>query len=304
MDRDGVHSTRSNLLWTGDGQPELRNPERVCRQRELYARHITALAGLSPDSGIGKEIAVAFSAIPREDFVGPPPWMIVLPEGHVVTRSEDPRDLYQDVLVPLRGGKGLNNGQPSLHAMCFGALAPHKGEHAIHVGAGTGYYTAMLAMLVGKTGRVDAYEIEPELTLQAKSNLAMLPQVLVHGVSGARGPLPECDVLYVSAAAAEPVAVWLDSLHPGGRLLFPLEPEGGAGQMLLITKAPDGTYPARFLCGVQFVPCIGAQDHDAISALEAAFHKGAWDEVRHLYRNNQPDETCWCAGHGWWLSTK
>jgi protein-L-isoaspartate(D-aspartate) O-methyltransferase len=253
---------------------------------------------------MGSEIAAALASIPRERFVEPPPWRIVSPDGYSEAVSDDPAVLYQDVLVPLGAGRGLNNGQPSLHALCLEALAPKKGESAVHVGAGTGYYTTVLAMLVGEVGRVDAYEIEPELARRAAANLAVFPQVAVHGRSGAEGPLPGCDVLYVNAAAAEPLAVWLDALHPEGRLLFPLGPQGDVGEMLLVTRRADGTYPARFLCGVQFVSCVGAQDEQAARALAAAFRRGNWSNVRCLYRNDHPDDSCWCAGRGWWLSTR
>ena len=273
-------------------------------KRHLFARHITALAGLSPDYGMGQEIATAFESISREKFVGPPPWSVVGRDGYSHTPSDDPTILYQDVLVSLEADKGLNNGQPSLHALCLNALAPKKGERAVHVGAGTGYYTALLGALIGKSGRVDAYEIEPDLARQAAANLAEFPQIAVHGRSGVEAPLPCCDVLYVSAAAAEPLAIWLNALRPEGRLLFPLEPQGEPGQMLLITRREEGSYSARFLCGVQFVPCIGAQDLRAVGALEAAFRKGNANQVKSLFRNDEPDESCWCAGRGWWLSTR
>jgi protein-L-isoaspartate(D-aspartate) O-methyltransferase len=274
------------------------------RQRHLYARNITASAGLSPDAGLGREIAAALESIPRERFVGPPLWSVVGRDGASQTPSDDPAVLYQDVLVSLDADKGLNNGQPSLHAMCLNALAPRKGERAVHVGAGSGYYTAVLAALVGESGRVDAYEIEPDLARHATANLAQYPQVVVHDRSGVEAPLPCCDALYVSAAAAEPLAVWLDALRLGGRLLFPLEPEAEAGQMLLITRREDGLYSARFLCGVQFVACKGAQDPHAADALKAAFRKGNASQVRTLFLDHEPDESCWCAGRGWWLSTR
>ncbi len=218
--------------------------------------------------------------------------------------SDDPALLYQDVMVSLGVGRGLNNGQPSLHAMCLEALAPKKGESAVHVGAGSGYYTAILAALVGESGHVDAYEIEPELAKRAAANLAGFPQVEVHCRSGTEAPLPNCDLLYVNAAAAEPLAVWLDALNINGRLLFPLEPQNDSGAMLLITKWENETYPARFLCGVEFVPCIGAQEEKAVWALETAFRHGNWHQVRQLHCNNHPDESCWCAGDGWWLSAR
>ena len=124
----------------------------------------------------------------------------------------------------------------------------------------------------------------------------------IHARSGAEAPIPECDVLYVSAASAEPLGVWLDALHCEGRLLFPLEPEGEGGQMLLVTRYSDQSYGARFICGVQFVSCIGTQNPHASSALAAAFKRGHFSAVRSLHRNDAPDESCWHAGRGWWLS--
>jgi protein-L-isoaspartate(D-aspartate) O-methyltransferase len=299
MDCRGAHGHPA-----GAGESQESRENRLQAFRSSYAEEITALAGLASGAGLQSEMAAAFASLRREKFVGPPPWKVLSPSGYVEAISGDPAVLYQDVLFPLGAGWGLNNGQPSLHARCLAALEPGKGEHAVHVGAGTGYYTAVLAMLVGEAGRVDAYEVEPRLARRAEANLAEFPQIAVHARSGAEGPLPGCDLLYVNAAAAEPLAVWLDALRPGGRLLFPLEPEGEAGEMLLVTRKADGTYPARFLCGVLFVSCAGAQDAQAARALRAAFCKGDWSRVRSLRRNDQPDDSCWCAGRGWWLSTR
>ena len=271
--------------------------------RRAYAHQISALAGIDPENTVGRAITAALEAVPRERFLGPPPWRIISPEAQHQSFSDNIQDIYTDVLVSLDVGKGLNNGQPSLHAACLYALAPQEGERCVHVGAGTGYYTALLASLVGESGQVDAFEIDPELAGRAAADLKGFAQVQTHARSGAEAPLPECDVLYVSAASAEPLGVWLDALRYGGRLLFPLEPEGEGGQMLLVTKHAEGCYGARFICGVQFVSCIGAQSPEATRALIAAFRRGDSKLVRRLYRNDVPDETCWCSGKRWWLST-
>lgn len=299
-----MECNEAHPIHTQPARTEESQRERLKALRRSYAERITHLAGLAPDSVMAREIAGALESIPREKYVKSPPWRIVSPDGGTQTISDDPAVLYQDVLVPLGAGRGLNNGQPSLHANCLNALGVGRGESVVHVGAGTGYYTAVLAMLVGETGRVEAYEIEPEFAGQATQNLAGFSQVAVHCRSGAEGPLPDCDVLYVNAAAVEPLVVWLDALRPEGRLLFPLAPEGENGQMLLVTRRADGTYPARFLCGVQFVPCAGAQDAKASRALEAAFRKGNWNRVTQMFRDTVPDESCWFAGRGWWLSTR
>jgi protein-L-isoaspartate(D-aspartate) O-methyltransferase len=272
--------------------------ERIRAHRIFFANLVTANAGIPP----GSEIAAAFASTPREKFVGPPPWKIFTPVGYVETFSDDPALLYQDVVVSL-GSKGpLNNGQPTLHAYCLATLALKEGERLIHVGAGAGYYTALVAKLVGGTGAVDAYEVEPDLAHRASDNLTEFSNVTVHSHSGAEGPLPECDVIYVNAGATDPMAVWLDALRPNGRLLFPLTSGSGSGAMLLVTKH-EGAFAARFLVQAQFVPCIGARNEETAKKLAKAFRGTRWTRVKTLHRDNTPDDTCWFSGEGWWLST-
>jgi protein-L-isoaspartate(D-aspartate) O-methyltransferase len=273
--------------------------ERIQAHRLFFANLIAANAGIPP----GSELAAAFASTPREQFVGPPPWRVFTRAGYIETLSDDPAFLYQDVVVSLGSKESLNNGQPSLHAVCIAALAPKKGERVIHIGAGSGYYTTLLAKLVGETGAVDAYEIEPELAQRAQRNLADLPYVKIHLRSGAEGQLPDCDVLYVNAGATHPLSIWLDALRPNGRLIVPLTPAEGYGAMLLVTKQQNGGYAARFLLQAQFVPCIGARDEVVAQKLAKAFLNSSWSKVKSLHRNDAPDSSCWCSGSGWWLST-
>jgi protein-L-isoaspartate(D-aspartate) O-methyltransferase len=273
--------------------------ERTLAHRLFFAKLVTANVGLAP----GSEIEAAFGSTPREQFVGPPPWRVFTRSGYLES-PDDPTLLYQDVVVSLGGEGPFNNGQPTLHAYCIAALEVKHGERVVHVGAGTGYYTTILAKLVGETGTVDAYEIVPEFAQRAVSNLVEFSYVTVHARSGAEGPLPACDVLYVNAGATEPVEVWLDALRPGGRLLFPMTPADGTGAMLLVTKKEEGGFAARFLMQVQFVPCIGARNETTALRLGEAFRGGNWNKVKSLRRNEPLDESCWVAGEGWWLSTK
>jgi len=273
--------------------------DRMDACRKFFADLVTAHAGVAADS----ELTAAFASTPREQFVGKPPWRVFTSTGYISTPSDDPAFLYQDVVVSLGGRGGLNNGQPSLHALCLAALAPQKGETVVHVGAGTGYYSTLLAKLVGQVGSVIAYEIDGELAQRAVANLLGFPQVTVHLQSGAEGPIPECDVLYVNAGATSPLPVWLDALRPSGRLLFPLTGEEGSGGMLLVTKHGDDSFAARFLCQVQFVPCEGARDESTTRKLSAAFRRGSWSRVKELHRGDAPRENCWYSGAGWWLST-
>ena len=274
--------------------------DRMQAHRIFFARLVTANAGIAP----GSELEAALATTPREDFVGPPPWKIFTRSGYVESPADDPALLYQDVVVSLGSEGPFNNGQPTLHAFCLAALDPKRGERVVHVGAGTGYYTTLLAKLVGATGAVDAYEIEQEFAQRAAKKLVEFPHVTVHNRSGAEGPLSSCDVLYVNAGATGPQNVWLDALRPNGRLLFPMTPAEGAGAMLLITKQRDEGFAARFLLQAQFVPCTGARDETREQKLSGAFRNGGWVNVKSLHRNSAVDESCWFAGDGWWLSTQ
>jgi protein-L-isoaspartate(D-aspartate) O-methyltransferase len=113
-----------------------------------------------------------------------------------------------------------------------------------------------------------------------------------------------CAVLYVNAGATAPLAVWLDALEPGGRLLFPLTADEGGGAMLLITRTDGAAWAARFLFQAQFVDCAGARDEAEEQRLAEAFRNRNWRKVQSLYRNDGPDGSCWVAGRGWWLSTE
>jgi protein-L-isoaspartate(D-aspartate) O-methyltransferase len=269
--------------------------ERLEAHRLFFARLVTAKAGIAP----GSELAKAFASTPREHFVGPPPWKVSTVSGYIETPTDDPAFLYQDIVVALGTEGPLNNGEPTLHASCLSTLALKHGETVVHVGAGTGYYTTLLAKLVGEGGAVDAYEIDTALAKRASANLAKLPHVAVHNRSGSEGPLPECDVLYVSAGATAPLPIWLDALKAGGRLLFPLTPGEGFGAMLLITRHSEKGYRARFL-----FPCIGARNEDEGRRIAEAFRTNDWREVNSLHRNDSPGDSCWCSGFGWWLSTE
>jgi protein-L-isoaspartate(D-aspartate) O-methyltransferase len=272
--------------------------------RAHYAQRVTA--GIA-DGEVRRALLDAFARVPRESFLGPPPWRVYSPHGHIATLESDPRELYHDALVVLSAEQGINNGQPSLHARCLAAVRPWPGERAVHVGAGTGYYSALLAELVGPSGQVHAYEIDPVLAERAALALADWPNVSVHAESAFAAPLPSADVLYVNAGASHPPDEWLAALRPGGRLIFPLTGDDGGGVMLLIEhprRALRGQHDrACVVAHVQFIGCSGARDALQAERLSHAFARGGVEWVRSLRRGTPPDASCWCAGADWWLST-
>jgi protein-L-isoaspartate(D-aspartate) O-methyltransferase len=268
-------------------------------KRRAYAAEITRRAGVSDP-----RIEAAFAAVPREDFAGPPPWRIGSGGVFGLSSSDDPARLYEDVLVAIDARRGINNGQPSLHAKAINALGVSEGETIAQIGAGAGYYTAILATLVGPKGRVIAYEIEPDIAERAAANLATYPQVEVRASSGVER-LPFADAIYVNAAASHPLRAWLDALKPGGRLVFPLQAAGSSGAMAFVTRPERGdAWPARLFWGVVFIPCEGAQDAEMGRKLDQAFRPGGAERVRSLRFGGAPSETDWVRGDGWALSTE
>jgi protein-L-isoaspartate(D-aspartate) O-methyltransferase len=269
------------------------------KYRSFYAKLICAAAELDDP-----RIEEAFRSVKREPFAGPGPWWLNLgAHRYVQTPDDDPAFLYQNLLLALDRERGINIGVPSAHACWLGASNIKETETVVQVGAGSGYYTAILAHLVGEGGRVCAYEIDEGLAARACENLRDVRQVELRTQSGVTADLPPADLIYVCAGAAQPSRTWLDALRPKGRLLFPLAPQDVLGGMLLITRPDQGSaWPAKFVGRAAFIGCVGLQDEEAGRRLTEAFSK-AWDSVRSLRLDGSPDDSCWFAGDGWWLST-
>lgn len=254
----------------------------------------------------------AFATVPREHFVGPGPWRVLSPMNvaeYWTTEDADPRHVYHDVLVAIDERRRLNNGQPSLWAFLYDQLGLTAGAHVVHVGAGTGYYSAVLVEIVGASGRVTAIEIDPALAEQARDNLSLAwPQATVFPADGfAFRPDRPADAIVVNAGVTHFSPAWLDSLAAeNGRLLVPLTDSERWGGFLMITRHAGEMqrYPARFVCRTGIIPCAGGRDPEAEARLRTALVTAPLAAVRSLRRApEEPDATCWLAGDGWWLST-
>jgi protein-L-isoaspartate(D-aspartate) O-methyltransferase len=272
--------------------------DRLAACRQFYAKMAAAGGGQ-----MREELEHVFEIVPREYFLGAGPWLAIsiLSGMFVATPTDDPIHVYQNVLFALDRLKKINNGEPFLHGQLLGALAPARGNVALHIGCGTGYYTAILAHLVGPSGKVIAYEIEPELGRRAVENLKPWSNVEVRLASGVLAELPRCDAIYVNAGATRPVDGWLDALNEGGRLLFPLVGTNGAGLTLLVTRLRDSlTVRVIGYCG--FVPCRDAFETVEAANVTAVFRSGDLWKARSLVRNDNPDDGAILTGKGWWLS--
>lgn len=116
--------------------------------RTFFAK-LMAAASNSDDPRLER----VFGLVPRHAFLPPGPWKIRLNNRYYETPSDDPAYIYQNNLVALDAGKGINNGEPFLHAAWIGATNPCPGDTICHIGAGSGFYTAILSVLASPGGK-------------------------------------------------------------------------------------------------------------------------------------------------------
>ncbi len=273
-------------------------PDPVAAARRFYAEDLRFKTRMTSPA-----LFAAFATVPRERFAGPGPWRIQTWGEFWTTEDRDPRQVYHDTLIALDETKRINNGQPSLWAYYFDRLGVREGDHVLHLGCGTGYYTAILAELAGAQGRVVAVEIDEALAERARAALAPWPQVTVLCADGTHGPFKPADAIVASAGATHPPAVWLDAVKPGGKLLFPLTANEGLGIMAQLTRVSETRFDARLHGGVGFIEFQGARDAEMGQRLAEALRHGHSDEVKSLRSDaHEQDESCWLHGAGWCFS--
>jgi len=272
--------------------------------RQYYAEELRAVSNIQSEA-----LVQAFAKVPREHFLGPGPWHVRSPgsDGYWTTKDADPQRLYHNILVAIDTSRQLNNGHPSFLAFLIDALELKKCEHVVHVGCGTGYYTAIMAEVVSADGHITAVEVDSDLASLARTNLSYLPHVRVLAGDGGNLDPGPCDAILVNAGATHPRTIWLDSLRPGARLLLPLtaadeESVGGGGHVLIVKRHDEGL-AARFISEVGIFPCLGARDSQLNEKLKEAFKRGDAKSVRSLRRDpRDADGSCWLHGEQFCLS--
>lgn len=264
--------------------------------RSFYAKQMAA-ASRSTDPRLER----VFAMVPREAFLPPPPWHVRIGDNFVETPGTDPFYLYQNSLIVLDAGKGINNGEPFLHAGWIGAVAPQPGETVVHIGAGMGYYTAILSMLVLEGGIVTAVEIDGSLASVAARNLKPFENATVINADAVETALPDADIVYVNAGVVAPPLSWLLALKPGGRLIFPWRPAHEIGIAMLATRMAGG-FRVTPLSRAWFIPCVGASDERA--GTRRPSFRAAW-KSRSIVLDTEraSDETATAIYPGLWFSS-
>ena len=184
--------------------------------------------------------------VPRESFV---------PEEYLGLA-------FADIEIPI--GLNVNAGQtmlsPKLEGRILQALNVQKTHHVLHIGTGSGYFTALLASLAK---HVVSIEIEAEISTQAAKNLAKnniqnvtldvtlnVTLEVADGVFGRPGFEHYDIIVYTGSSPVEPTGV-RQQLNIGG-VLFIVLGEAPAMQATLIQRVSE----FGFRQDVLFETCI------------------------------------------------
>ncbi len=190
-------------------------------------------------------VLAAMLEIPREVFVPP----------------ERRADAYEDRPLPI--GSAQTISQPFIVGRMLELCAIQPTDHALEIGTGTGYQSAVLSRLTASVVTIERHE---DLATAARENLARLAitNVEVRVGDGTLGAVDRApfDVIIVAAGGPSVPPALCAQLAMGGRLVGPF---GDRAQQRLArvtriatTGRPD-SLRAEWLDAVVFVPLLGAE---------------------------------------------
>ena len=269
--------------------------------REFYAREVKFAANVTTPG-----LVEAFAQVPRETFLGAGPWQIGSAEARSMSAAgmlqmsyitvDDPRDVYHNVVVSLERSKDINNGQPSALGRWIDALELKPGGRVYHLGCGVGYYTAIMAEVVGRNGSVVGIDLQPELIERAKKNLEGYSNVTVEAGDGATFDPGECDAILVNAGVTHPQPIWLERLRENGRLVVPftmaMNASIGQGVMTKIARE-RGAYSAEMITPLAIYSGGRMRDPALEPVMVKALTTAGLLKLKSVRRDaHEPQETC------------
>lgn len=162
---------------------------------------------------------------------------------------------YDDAALPIGAGQTIS--QPYVQARYLELLGLGGRERVLEVGTGSGYQTALLALL---TETVFSVERVPALAQGARAVLEAAgirnATVLVgDGTLGWR-PFAPYDAILVAAASPNIPDPLVEQLAPAGRMVIPLGDREGQ-TLTLVQRDPASGVRVTALGDVRFVPLLG-----------------------------------------------
>ncbi len=161
---------------------------------------------------------------------------------------------YDDAALPI--GSSQTISQPWVQARYLELLALTGRERVLEIGTGSGYQTALLAMVCDAVFSVERI---PGLAQRAREVLtaAGIRNVTVLVGDGTLGwrPFAPYDAILVAAASPEIPTPLVEQLAPGGRMVIPLGDR--ANQTLTLVRREGDQLRTTTVADVRFVPLLG-----------------------------------------------
>ncbi|GIV84606.1 MAG: hypothetical protein KatS3mg052_1613 [Candidatus Roseilinea sp.] len=186
-------------------------------------------------------VEAAFRATPRHRFVPRIPLRAAYADRAIVTKQAKGRPLS-------------SISQPAMIAVMLEQLALQPGQRVLEIGAGTGYTAALMAHIVGESGRVVTIDIDEDLVAGAQANLAAdgagrVQVICGDGADGWPDGAPY-DRIILTVGATDIAPAWRAQLQPDGRLVLPLDFRNTGAQFSIAFDAAGDHLIAR-----SFEPC-------------------------------------------------
>jgi protein-L-isoaspartate(D-aspartate) O-methyltransferase len=161
---------------------------------------------------------------------------------------------YDDVALPI--GSGQTISQPYVQARYLELIALTGQEKVLEIGTGSGYQTALLALVASMVFSVERFAglAQSARTALAAAGVRNVTVLVGDGTLGWR-PFAPYDAILVSAASPEVPAPLVEQLAPGGKMVIPLG-DRASQTLTLVERQGDGLRTST-IADVRFVPLVG-----------------------------------------------
>jgi protein-L-isoaspartate(D-aspartate) O-methyltransferase len=161
---------------------------------------------------------------------------------------------YDDAALPI--GSSQTISQPWVQARYLELLSLTGRERVLEIGTGSGYQTALLAMLCDAVFSVERITGLAQRAREAlaEAGIRNVTVLVGDGTLGWR-PFGPYDAILVAAASPEIPAPLVEQLAPGGRMVIPLGDR--ANQTLTLVRREGDQLRTTTVADVRFVPLLG-----------------------------------------------